>query len=96
MTDGAELGPGGSTTVTLSYATAPADKVTGKESAIVVWEWTPVNGWNNIGASDLNQGAKTVTTTSPLSCNSGCVFVLGFDTGWGAEEVEVPVYQGQV
>ena len=49
LTDGAELGPGGSTTVTLSYATAPAD-VTGKESAFVVWEWTPETGWVDIGA----------------------------------------------
>jgi hypothetical protein len=83
-TGGAELGPGDSTTVTLSYATAPANQVNGQESAIVIWEWTPEAGWHDtreFGALDLNQGAKTVTGTSTLSCNSGCVFVLGFNTG---------------
>jgi hypothetical protein len=85
LTDGAELGPGGSMTVTLSYATAPADLNGQDASAFIIWEFTPETGWVDIrdyGATPVvDKDMKTVEASSPLACNSGCVFVIGVNTG---------------
>ena len=78
-------GCGGSTTVTMSYANAPEGLNEQPAEALIIWQFVPGAGWQNLdkfqgvlGDIMVNQTTMTVTAISPFGPG---VYVLGFDTG---------------